>query len=72
MRRMMVVAVVMMVAVCAVALTGCGGDTTKAKAKLGWNPQVKFPELVYEIVKSDCDALVVGEVVQSRLGQPVG
>lgn len=32
MRRMMVVAVVMMVAVCAVALTGCGGDTTQAKA----------------------------------------
>jgi GDPmannose 4,6-dehydratase len=46
------------------------GDTTKAKARLGWNPQVKFPELVYEMVKSDCEALGVGRMVEEPLGQP--
>jgi GDPmannose 4,6-dehydratase len=46
------------------------GDTTKAKARLGWNPRVTFSELVYEMVKSDCEALGVGGMVAEPLGQP--
>jgi GDPmannose 4,6-dehydratase len=39
------------------------GDATKAKEKLGWTPQIAFPELVAEMVESDLkiaerDALV--------------
>ena len=29
------------------------GDATKAKEKLGWTPQIAFPELVAEMVESD-------------------
>ena len=39
------------------------GDASKAKAKLGWTPKVKFGELVTEMVREDLrsaerDALV--------------
>jgi GDPmannose 4,6-dehydratase len=39
------------------------GDARKAKEKLGWTPQIAFPELVAEMVESDLkiaerDALV--------------
>jgi GDPmannose 4,6-dehydratase len=44
------------------------GDTTKARTKLGWNPQVKFSELVYEMVKSDCEVQGVGSVVADSSG----
>ena len=33
------------------------GDATKAKEKLGWNPKVKFPELVKMMVDSDLKLL---------------
>jgi GDPmannose 4,6-dehydratase len=29
------------------------GDPAKAKAKLGWEPKVKFPELVKMMVQND-------------------
>jgi len=29
------------------------GDPTKAKERLGWQPQVKFQELVAEMVRED-------------------
>ena len=31
------------------------GDASKAKKELGWSPKVKFEELVYIMVKADCD-----------------
>lgn len=42
------------------------GDITKAKTKLGWSPLIKFPELVYEMVSSDCVALGVGDAVKKK------
>ena len=33
------------------------GDASKARAKLGWQPTTKFPELVKEMVEADCGAL---------------
>jgi len=35
------------------------GDATKAKVKLGWEPQVKFGELIKIILKADCEKLGV-------------
>ena len=32
------------------------GDPAKAKAKLGWEPKVKFKELVEIMIKADCKA----------------
>jgi GDPmannose 4,6-dehydratase len=31
------------------------GDPSKAKKKLGWEPEVKFPELVKMMVKNDLE-----------------
>lgn len=39
------------------------GDITKAKNKLGWEPKVKFKDLVRIMVRADCDRLGVGERV---------
>jgi len=33
------------------------GDASKARAKLGWQPKTRFPELVKEMVEADCRAL---------------
>ena len=33
------------------------GDPTKAKEKLGWEPEVKFEELIKIMVKADCSAV---------------
>ncbi len=33
------------------------GDSTKAREKLGWKPQIHFDQLVEQMVKSDYDAL---------------
>ncbi len=35
------------------------GDNTKARAVLGWSPQIPFEDLVREMVESDCAALNV-------------
>jgi GDPmannose 4,6-dehydratase len=35
------------------------GDASKARAKLGWQPKTRFPELVKEMVEADCRALGV-------------
>ena len=35
------------------------GDAAKAKVKLGWEPQVKFGELIKIILKADCEKLGV-------------
>ena len=42
------------------------GDATKARQKLGWEPEIAFPELVREMVESDLilakrDALLAKE-----------
>jgi GDPmannose 4,6-dehydratase len=29
------------------------GDPTKAREKLGWTPQISFPELVAEMMRED-------------------
>jgi len=34
------------------------GDATKAKEKLGWEPKIKFEDLVKEIIKGDIEQLV--------------
>lgn len=35
------------------------GDSSKARAELGWRPQVRFEQLVEEMVLSDCTAMGV-------------
>ena len=40
------------------------GDAGKAKEKLGWVPQIKFAEMVREMVRSDCAALGVRPAVK--------
>jgi GDPmannose 4,6-dehydratase len=37
------------------------GDASKAKAKLGWEPKVKFPQLVEMMVQSDLERHTKGE-----------
>jgi len=37
------------------------GDASKAKAKLGWEPKVKFPQLVEMMVRSDLERHTKGE-----------
>jgi len=41
------------------------GDASKAKEKLGWRHTTKFPELVREMVQSDCEAAGVGSAVKA-------
>jgi len=38
------------------------GDATKARKKLGWEPEVSFEELVKIMVEADLDAVRVGEI----------
>src|SRR5690242_11169603 len=33
------------------------GDTSKAKRALGWQPKIRFEDLVYEMVEADCRAM---------------
>lgn len=40
------------------------GDPEKAKRKLGWEPKVKFPELVAEMVRADLKAAERDELVK--------
>lgn len=42
------------------------GDARKAKKKLGWSCKVRFRDLVYEMVQSDCEALGVGRSVRPK------
>jgi GDPmannose 4,6-dehydratase len=37
------------------------GDSAKARAKLGWKPQVRFEDLVKEMVEEDCRSLRVAQ-----------
>lgn len=48
------------------------GDATKAKEKLGWQPQVSFEQLIRMMVQSDLEALQNGErkVVSSATAGP--
>ena len=41
------------------------GDASKAKKKLGWLPTTKLPELIREMVQSDCEAAGVGSAVKA-------
>jgi GDPmannose 4,6-dehydratase len=41
------------------------GDASKAKEKLGWRPTTKLPELIREMVQSDCEAEGVGSAVKA-------
>ena len=38
------------------------GDSSKARAELGWKNQIGFEELVREMVEADCQALGVGRL----------
>jgi GDPmannose 4,6-dehydratase len=42
------------------------GDATKARKKLGWSPEVSFPELVAEMVQSDLDLAKRDSLVASE------
>ena len=42
------------------------GDSTKAKQKLGWEPQVTFQELVSEMVRVDLDKAKCDEMVKEH------
>ena len=42
------------------------GDSTKAKLKLGWEPQVTFEELVSEMVRVDLDKAKCDEMVKDH------
>ena len=42
------------------------GDSTKAKLKLGWEPQVTFEELVSEMVRVDLDKAKCDEMVKEH------
>jgi GDPmannose 4,6-dehydratase len=44
------------------------GNSAKASAKLGWKSQVRFGDLVREMVEADCLALGVGEFQRSSQG----
>lgn len=41
------------------------GDASKAKKKLGWQHTIKLPELIREMVLSDCEAAGVGSLVKA-------
>jgi GDPmannose 4,6-dehydratase len=41
------------------------GDASKAKEKLGWRHTTKLPELIREMVQSDCEAEGVGSAVKA-------
>jgi GDPmannose 4,6-dehydratase len=43
------------------------GDAGKARAQLGWSPRVSIRELIYEMLRSDCEALGVGEKLQKPI-----
>jgi GDPmannose 4,6-dehydratase len=46
------------------------GDSAKARAKLGWRNQVRFGDLVREMVEEDCRALGVGAFQRAtRVGE---
>ena len=45
------------------------GDATKAREKLGWQPKIKFAELVREMVESD---LRLFSLDSSRAGSDAG
>ncbi len=34
------------------------GDASKAKEKLGWEPEIRFKELVVEMVRADYERLI--------------
>jgi GDPmannose 4,6-dehydratase len=40
------------------------GDASKAKAKLGWQPRVAFPELVEKMMRADLDRIAAGRPLQ--------
>jgi GDPmannose 4,6-dehydratase len=40
------------------------GDASKAKAVLGWEPVTQLPELIREMVRTDCELLGVAEAVR--------
>lgn len=44
------------------------GDATKARTVLGWQPTVRFQELVREMLEHDCRAMGVGEKVCKAAG----
>jgi GDPmannose 4,6-dehydratase len=46
------------------------GDATKARTKLGWTPEVRFPELVAEMVREDYRIAQRDQLVQQH-GHPV-
>jgi GDPmannose 4,6-dehydratase len=47
------------------------GDATKARAKLGWQPRVTFPELVKEMMASDYRAAEQELLIRRHSGRPI-
>ena len=44
------------------------GDCSKARARLGWKNQIRFENLVREMVEEDCRAMGVGEFQRATQG----
>jgi GDPmannose 4,6-dehydratase len=42
------------------------GDASKARAKLGWKPRVRFPDLVAEMMREDLKAAQRDELVRKH------
>jgi len=40
------------------------GDATQARTKLGWEPEIRFPELVAEMVREDLRAAELDALVE--------
>ena len=47
------------------------GDATKAKEKLGWEPEVKFDDLVTMMVKADVEKIAKEQHIQSHSPEPI-
>ncbi len=44
------------------------GDASKAKERMGWVPQIKFQDLVHEMVETDMESLESGKASLTSLG----
>lgn len=47
------------------------GDSRKAKEHLGWQPKIRFEELVFEMVEADCEAMGLEIDVKKTTSSPV-
>jgi GDPmannose 4,6-dehydratase len=46
------------------------GDASKAHARFGWEPKINIGDLIYEMLRWDCEALGVGDRIQKVFTTP--